>query len=388
MVEYVPSYVKPEYRPAGATVLHGTPGPATTTPPSGTSSGAPAGVGLPTDLDQILAGMGTIAPAFSPYANIISQIQQAREAAKGRITGEYAGLKEETAQAGKAQIAGTEALGARFTGMGLSTFMQGMVQKAVDASDKALARLEREKQIAIDNADETYLGKIADIQMRELEFNQQIRQQQFENAMAVKNYQLQEKQLSPDFLKMKAIFGNDTFVRAGVLPTDSPEEISRKLNAVPLTMEEKLKLDLIRAQIGSANRANQPGAGMTPLSFQAYIKDWAQGRIPVSSIPDDIRGLVLAGAQSLREDINSLLGLTSKPYSLSSTGQVVRDTTGKPLKIEKTVFGGTKYSHARISELVQLMESLYPGYDPSFIQEMVYTHIAGKPEDIESFVAF
>lgn len=226
------------------------------------------------------------ATAVSPFDESLAATRAAQAAARGRIRGQFGELKEEEEATGKFRTAGAEALGARFTGRGLSTFMKGMVDKEIDRSEKALAKLEKYEAEAIANLDADFAGKIADLKYKELIRQDTLRQQSVTNAFQLMNTQMSMEQMTPEYRRFNSLLNDPLAVRAGVTPEDSPEEIQRKLDAAPRTEEERLQIQLLKAKISEAYSSTQPGQSGDAAAF--YATAFSQGISPtgIAGLPD------------------------------------------------------------------------------------------------------
>ena len=231
--------------------------------PAGGGTGTPAfgPDGLPASFAAALGQFN--APANSPFADLIAQAKQIAAMRRGQIEKDYVGYESEAKATGERNVAGAQSLGARFVGPGLDTFMDSFVASKVAESDKRLKDLGSAKDKALNDADINMLESINNLSIKEMERNDMLRQRQVDNAFKMMDVTMRQKEMSPEYLKMKAVFSDAELLRVGVTETDTPEQIQAKLGKDP---EYKLRLQKLQADINASNRSNRGTPGAPGLS--------------------------------------------------------------------------------------------------------------------------
>lgn len=199
-------------------------------------------------------------PSTNPFADLIASAQQINQQRKAAIESDYATIRTEAEQTGRMGIEGAKATASRFSGAGLDTFMDSFVSSKVAESDKRLKDIQSAKDTALANADTELLTTLSNIQLKEIERNDSLRERQINNAFKLMDTQARERELDPEYRRFSALL--EKYPQAGIEIGDDEATIAQKLAAMPLTAKEKADMEYTLAlsrQVGRGGTGSSSG---------------------------------------------------------------------------------------------------------------------------------
>ena len=221
----------------------------------------------------------------SSIGKAIKGVEKSRDASNARVESAY-----------NREIGYTKGLGQRqFTAVQEDQRGYGMQVQALrsltESTEKDVNDLEQRKQEAILMGDAEAAGKIADLQLKSLEFKQQSQQRVFENLITLGNFGLNvrsqnraDKELglaerSQSFFERNTIATLASQYGVPVYEGDTIDTISQRI--APIASEkQKLELDSIRADINNANAQaskaykEMQDSQLDPMAISIIAEKW------------------------------------------------------------------------------------------------------------------
>lgn len=236
--------------------------------------------------DKLLGQSGMISSTNSELStrvsDAISGVQTAADKANQATTSSYNRQINDAAQVGQDSMINGRAGGAG------GVLNISALRELTSTTDKNLKDLEQRKQELILQNDSAAASKIADLQFKALDFQQQANQQVFTNLLGMGNFGLQQKQgelaqQAQSFQETSAM--SEVALKYGlqIQPGDTLSSITTK--AMPFASEEqKLQLAKTRADINNANAqaakymadAKSVKGGLDPLTASVLANNYAK----------------------------------------------------------------------------------------------------------------
>ena len=312
---------------------------------------------------QLLGQSGMISSTNSQLESrlnsAIGGIGQARDATGKLIESAYG--RERAFQEGQAGLAVQNQLEGR---TGFATQMVAF-RNLVETTDKNLNDLEQRKQEALLNNDAQAASKMADLQFKALEFQQQAQQQTFSNLLGMANFGLQSAQeqrlaKAQSFSEQKSM--SDIALQYGIelQPGDTMDSITSKA-MVFAGEEQKLRLAKMQSEIRYTNA--QTAKVMAGDGKNAVINDGVVGKL--ASEWNSLKGQKFS--VETNQEMQNILGMFSdNPANLNKFyAAVAKDAEGSV--------------RASVDAMTQKKEIAQKGVQPNAWDMMIFRITGEKP---------